>query len=114
MDDTLRTLESLLRRNGYGGQADALGRVRTAREMGDRQAFEREVTGLSIWGGSGSVADADVRSVSPQSPAEAKADVPQFYRGMIALAEAVEREGLGTPRIREVASVFRSWLARGV
>ena len=114
MDHTLRTLQSLLRRNGYGGQADALERVRTARQRGDRKAFESQATGLSIWGGAGSVADADIRYGSPQSPAEAKADVPEFYRGMIALAEELEREGLATPRIRQVASTFRGWLAQGV
>ena len=114
MDDTLRTLQSLLRRNGYGGQADALERVLTARQAGDRGAFEREVTSLSLWGGSGSVADADIRYGSPQSPAEANADVPQFYRAMIALAEEVEREHLATPRMQKWASIFRSWLAQGV
>jgi len=112
--ENLREIESLLRKHGYVGQANAVARVITAEQAGDRVAFAREVTGLGFWGGAGSVADADLRYNSPRPPEEAAADVPRLRQYMVALADALEHEGLATQRTRDVASTFRYWLAQGV
>jgi hypothetical protein len=114
MDESLRELESLLRKHGFKGQADAVAHVLTLCRAGDRSAFAQAATGLTMWGGAGSVADVEFRSNSPRPDEEAAADVPRFYRAMIALADGLDREHLGTPRTRDVAKTFRNWLSRAV
>ena len=114
MLDILRELELLLSKHGYHGQAAAVERIIRFRQVEDRKAFVEAVTGLSVWGGSGSVADVDLRHDPPTSAAEAPADVRRFRGVMIALADALEHEGLGTVRTRDVAATFRSWAAQGV
>ena len=107
MIETLRELESLLRKHGYNGQADAVRGVLVAIETDDRATLAREATGPSLWGGAGSVADVDLRYGSPRPPAEAAADVPRFHRAMVALADQLESASLATRRTRNVASTFR-------
>ena len=114
MEESLRELESLLRKHGFKGQGDVVAHVLALHRAGDRAAFAQAATGLSMWGGAGSVADTEFRSNSPRPPEEAAADVPRFYRAMIALADGLERDHLGTPRTRDIANIFRSWLPRAV
>ena len=109
----LTELEHLLRRHGHYGQADVVDRLLRLHAAGQRKAFEEEVTGLSMWGGSGSVADINLGYESPRPEAEAQADVKRFYALMAALADALEVEGLGSARTRQVGADFQSWSAQG-
>ena len=113
MIEELTALEHLLRRHGHYGQADVVDRLLRLHATGQRNAFEEEVLGLSMWGGSGSVADVNLGYGSPRSEGEAQDDVTRFYALMAALSQALEVEGLGSPRTRQVGADFQSWLAQG-
>ena len=114
MEVELRTLERLLRDYKYYAQANAIEDLLELRAAGDEAGFRREVVGVTIWGGSGSVADADLRNhTGPEHPT-AREDARAHDRALVALAEALDSAGLGTPRTRQVAATYREWLNAGI
>jgi hypothetical protein len=114
MEAELRTLERLLRAYKYYAQANAIEDMLELRAAGDEAGFRREVLGATIWGGAGSVADANLRvEAGPEHPMAAD-DARAHDAAMVALADALEAAGLGTPRTRQVAATFRDWLKAGI
>jgi hypothetical protein len=110
MDNELRTLQKLMHKYGYFGQASAIAEIRGARARGDETAFREQVAGWAIWGREGSVADADLRTMGPPGSSQARADLRDYYQAMIALAESLDELGIGSDRTRQIAASFAKQL----
>lgn len=77
------------------------------RDYGSEE-FWAAVTGLEIWGGSGSLFDqAFVNSTEELIPLR-----QQFYRVMLELSGLIEREGRSTHFVRSAGAVLHQWLTK--
>ena len=117
MIDILQTLRSLLVKYGYGdvdSPASYVDYLISLRESGNSD-FYKELTSINIWGGAGSITDINLNTQAQNiSNVESYDDNLMFRQGIVSLAEQMEREGIGTDRARDIASVFKEWNEKGL
>jgi len=113
MLDILRRLEEMLRKYSYTGQANFVEGAAHALRSGADDEFREAITGNGIWGTAGSVSDVVIAG-RRDAPDGIREDEKQFRADIIALAEELEKESLGTPRSRFIAGVMRDWNARAI
>jgi hypothetical protein len=112
--ELLAAIERLLRKHGYDYQADVASRLGTLTVPGREAEFQSEATGLSMWGGAGSVADVSLGYRSSHPKGTAMADERILRRQLVEFAEVLERRMIATPRTRDVASTLRRWGKKGI
>ena len=101
--ETLRELRDILIRQDWPGQAEIVDRLIQLHDS-DPEAFRQLLQGVDMWGGSGAVWE-----VNPLGT-EGK----RFGQLIVGLADEMQAAGLGTVRSQQIASTFRSWLAKGL
>jgi hypothetical protein len=110
VEDILAQIRSLLEKHGHDGQASVIAELEGARKN-DPNAYRERVRSVDLWGGSGAVWDVCLACAEPPSPSE-REDERCFRSSIIALAQAMDREGLGTERSRFIADTFSHWTAK--
>ncbi|NLS92405.1 MAG: hypothetical protein GXX96_09600 [Planctomycetaceae bacterium] len=103
MLDILRELRLLLSLHGHRGQENVVAQLIELWQF-DRDGFFKLVKSAEVWGGAGAVWEVG----------DLGSDTVPFRYAIIRLAEAMEREQLGSNRSREIADIFRDWNKRGV
>jgi hypothetical protein len=114
MLDILERIESVLRKYGHYGQANLIGEIGKLHRSGSQADFQKALTGLGVWGGAGSVSDVAIAANAREITPEVQADERRFRSDIVALAEELDRESLGSPRTLQIAAVFRSWNVRAI
>jgi hypothetical protein len=114
MLDILERIESVLRKYGHYGQANLIAEIGELHRSGSQAEFQKAVTGSGMWGGAGSMSDVAIVANAREITPEVQADERRFRSDIVALAEELEKESLGSPRTRQIAAVFRSWNARAI
>ena len=112
----LRSMAAVLAKHGYAFHAGFVSELARLAETGD-PAFEEQVATATMWGGSGSVCDVNLRWGTPH-PADAPADDVCFRAAVIALARHVDAHSIGSDhvrcRARDIASAFEQWNRQGL
>jgi hypothetical protein len=103
MVETLRAVSEILWKQDHPGQAEVVDRLIQLHEN-DRVEFRRLLQSIDMWGGSGAVWE-----VAPLGD-----DDRRFCQLIVRLAEEMEAARLGTDRSRDIAGIFRYWLAQGI
>jgi hypothetical protein len=114
MLDILQRLEDVLRKYAFFGQANVIAHIANSRRSSAEAEFREAATGIGMWGGAGSVWDAAIAANARVVTPDVRDDERKFRADIIAFAEALEQESLGTPRSREIAAIFRDWNARAI
>ena len=102
MIDILQRIHRLLVKNAAFGQALVVEKLIHFRDANQAE-FTRLLQGRDVWGGSGAVWEVG----------QLGRDSALFWDAVIALADDMERQGLGTERSHFVAETLRGWRAAG-
>ena len=98
LQQTLFEMESILRGAGLSSMADT---IRGLAETESATKFAADAGALSIWGGTGSVVDADI-----EDPAASR----RFNELIVEFGLALEDLGFANPRTRWVSQTMEDWL----
>ena len=110
MIQALRTIEAILRKYGLGERNVITAAIAEA-EAG-KPGFADGLAGLTVWGGSGSLADIELKASRLAQP-DTASDQRAFQEALIVLADYLNAHEVGTEsmraRAREIAVTFRRW-----
>lgn len=84
----------------------------------DEERFIREVNGIGIWGGAGSISDwiyddSNWKYVDPRPPWNTKDANQAHRRHLVELAETMSRAGICSRRVDDIRRILASWNAQG-
>lgn len=104
--DVLSELEQLLQAHGQPHFANLARRAHDA-YLTNPEEFQKQMASVDWWGGSGALWEVNLRDQSDDRNLD-----QHFMTLIVRLVDALEEEGLATPRSRQVADVFREWLSK--
>src|SRR5262245_62163898 len=108
MKKKLREIQAILSKYGHSAQADVVARIADL-DQNDRRTFVDSIQGPEMWGGAGAVWE--VALESPNVPGlEINDDTHRFRLALIEVAKAMDRQGIGTERSRDIAATIRGWV----
>lgn len=102
MLDILREIHEILVKHGHTGQAETVAQL-IALYGTEPELFAQHVRGIEMWGGSGAVWEVGVLGE----------DTRRFWSAIARLSDEMDRAGIGLPRARSTADIFRWWIERG-
>src|SRR5580765_3592640 len=109
MEAILRDLECLLVKYGHEGQARCIANLIELLDSGQVAEFAKTIRSVDVWGGAGAVWEVGPFNKAGIPQAESREDTRLFRASIAALADAMDEQGIGMHRAREIAATHREW-----